>query len=676
MKKLLFLLTLLLTTATIFGQKRLPFSEFGYPTEPIVMGRQAEKAFYFKTGNNVDITNSYIHLEVKCSQVIDRDNSYITIIAGEEALESRYITEEQDILSFDIPLKERYIESGYFKLTIKTDLIIEGENCEDYSYNGYWIKLTEYSFISMSEIPNLKTTMFNTISELAPQIKSILLSEEPSIDDIQYASYIKFYFERVYGNKINIKSINTLQDSLIDRSILLFSKKSYVNNIRFDIPKEEEDNGVVSLFRDVKEIDSTNISIGQNIIVTGANDLSYQKATHYMLQKNLINSAFTDKLYIDRSTKLFDTPTRKNFKPVYFNELDADTKIIRGVGSLSKNVILPRSYFGSNVKKMETQIEGKYRPVADDEEVYLNLYFNGILLRTYQLNNSGDLNFNFEFDGIEMQQENTFTYEFYHVPEGGFCDVDAFFYAQIDTQKSYFKPVGYEDSESLAFANFPENFQSTPLSIYIDNVKHPDIIAGLSELIDIINPGEAGLQGFVYPKIKLAEVKALTEDNTAGKIIISSNYSKFKNVYKEDPFVTFNNEQEVQFRSEAISPFFNLNYDDTFGYNQLFYSGNLPIMLINVPKGIYDNTLTTLITNIREQIITKTGNIIISKGDDSYYFDLRNNIKEEKTSRLNDLFSGYWSTYGLLIVIVLFIMSLLLLIYIYRKSQSSKQSVQ
>lgn len=676
MKKILFFLTLLTTTSILFGQKRHPFSDFGYPIEPIVMGREAEQSFYFKTDNNLDITNSYVHLEVRCSQVIDRETSYITIIAGEEALESRYITNEKEILAFDIPLKSRYIESGYLKLTIKTDLVIEGETCKDFSYNGYWVKLTEYSFISMAEIPNIKTALFNTVSELAPQIKSIILPEIPTINDIQYASYIKFYFERVYGNKINVKSINTLKDSLLDRSIILFPKEAYTGKIRFEIPKEEENNGIVSLFRDVKEIDSTDILIGQNIIVTGANDESYKKATHYMLQKNLINSAFTDKIYVDRSTKLFDTPTRKNFKPIYFNELDADTKIVRGVGSLSKNVILPRYYFGSNVKKMETRIEGKYRPVADNEEVYLNLYFNGKLLRTYQLNNSGDLDFSFEFDGIEMQQENTFTYEFYHVPEGGYCDVDAFFYAQIDTQKSYFKPIGYEDSESLAFANFPENFQSNPLSIYIDNLNHPDIINGLSELIDIINPGEAGLQGFIYPKINTAEVETLANDKTSGKIIISENYSKFDSIYKKEPFITFNSQHNVKIRSEAISPFFNLNYDDTFGYNQLFYSGKLPIMLINVPNGIYDNTLKTLITSIKEQVVTKTGNVIISKGDNSYYFDLRNNSKKESSSQLGDLFDGYWSTYGLLIVILIFIISLLLLIYIYKKSQSSKKSVQ
>lgn len=675
MKKILTLFFVLFTSTFFYGQKKLAFSEFEYPKEPIVLGRKAEKSFYFKTGNNTNISKSSIHLEIKYSQVIDRESSYLTIMLGNDILESRYITNKQEVLIFDIPLKNRYIESGFLKLTLKTDLVIEGETCKDYSYNGYWIKLTENSFLSLEKKPNLKTIEYKNISELAPQINTIVLGEKPNLVDIQYASYIKFYFERVYGNKLKITSLSALQDSLIDRSILLFPGKTLSISKRINVNIPNDNTGLVNIYRETKKDSLNNLLLGQNIVVTGKTPEAYEKAVHFTLQKNLLNSSFTKKVKVNRSTKLLNTPTRKNFEPVYFSQLGADKKMIKGIGNLSKKVGLPRFYFGSSVKKMEVQLEGKYRPVSDKEEVYLNLYFNDKLLRTYQLNSSGELDFNFEFSNIQILQENTFTYEFYHVPDGGFCDVDALFYAQLDTQKSYFKPVGYDDSESLAFVNFPENFQSSPLSIYLDDFEQSDIIEGISELIDIINPGEAGIQGFVYPIIKNATLETIDKDVNDGKIIISSNYTKFKSIYKEDPFITFK-DHKVNFRSEAVSPFFNVNYDDSFGYNQLFYSNNLPIMLINVPKSSNDKTLLSLIRNIRQQNIIKTGNIIISKDTDAYFFDLRNNQKEQETSELDQIFNGYWDSYGFLIVVLLFILCLLILVYIYKKSQSSKKSVQ
>ncbi|WP_147677348.1 cellulose biosynthesis cyclic di-GMP-binding regulatory protein BcsB [Algibacter pacificus] len=672
-------LTILLGCPTKgFSQIIAPFSTYDYGDEITINGAKGMQDIYIPVDEDIDILNSFINLEVMCSSVIDFNKSHLSILLADTPIETRFLKNQNQLINFKIPLKEKYIVSGFIKLTVKTNLRIGNDICEIYSEGGFWVKLTENSFFSYNILPTKKTLIKKTISFTIPDIKHIVLSKKNDLEDIEYASYIKFYLKRVYGLDTKIKSTTDFDNAVLDRAIILMPFDKLSKKITDKLPAiKNKDVGLVSVYRDQYQ-DSTLVDIqtGQNIVVTGKTKLGFSKAAHFLLQKQLLNSSFVDYVFVNEQSKLLDIPKRKDYEPIYFKELGAQNRVLQGVGYLQSNIAMPRSNFGSNVKKIEVKINGKYRPLAEGEQGYFNLYFNDNFLSSYKLNTTGELNFDFDFDDIVMQQDNNFKYEFYFVPKGGLCNTAAAnFYGQIDIVNSYFKPVGYETSSSLSFFRFPENFQSKPITIYTDLEAEHKLISSISELIDIINPGETGLSGFIYPPIKNAKLTDIQTDLVSSKIIISTNSDKFSDFFGESPFIKFKN-NEVAYKSEEINPFFNVEYEKNLGFNQLFYHKDTPIMLVNIPKDYNESTLLSLISNIREQTISDTGNVIVSNNDNANFFDLRLLNDDHDKNQLSYLLDDFWVKYRLFIVCVLLILGILILVFIFQKSKESKEKIE
>lgn len=679
MKKYSFLIVFLVGIQAIcFSQIIESFSDYGYNDKITIHGANGIEDIYIPINEDINVLNSSIHLELAFSNVVNRDISTVSILIDEVPIESCFLKNENQTLEIDIPVRKGYIVSGYIKLTVITNLKIGLEKCE-ISYEGaYWAKITENSFFSYELIATKKNIIRKTISFTVPDIKSIVLSDKNDIEDIQYASYIKFYFKRVYGIDLEIKNISEYKTKAVDAAIILMPYGKLNNRITEKLPKfKSKDAGLVSVYRDRYENkQSLEISEGQNIIVTGKTKQGYKKAAHFLLQKHLLNSAYVDYVYVNKEADLLDLPKRKNYEPIYFKDLNAQNTILNGIGYIDSNISMPRSNFGSNVKKMEIKINGTYRPLSNKEQGYFNLYFNDNFLSSYKLNNTGEINIGFDFDDIVMQPENNFRYEFYFIPEGGLCEKSAAnFYGQIDIVNSYFKPVGYETSSSLSFFKFPENFQSNPISIYTDLIPNHKLISPISELIDVINPGQAGLSGFVYPPIKNAILSDIEDDTSTSKVIISANNDKFSEFYGESPYIKFKN-NVIEYRAEEVDPFFNIEYQKEMGVNQLFYHDGTPIMLMNLPKDYHEDTLLSLISSIKEQSISDTGNVVLSKEDNAYFFDLRASSEDNDKSHLSNWINNFWGKYRLFIILILMILFILILVFIYQKSKESKEKIE
>jgi len=680
MKKYYFIvLSILLSFQTkAFSQIIEHFNTYDYSEEITIPGSRGMQDIYIPVNPNIDILNSYINLEFVCSNVIDFDKSHLSILVADTPVKTRFLKNENQLITVKIPLKAKYIVSGFIKLTVKTNLRIGDDICEIYSEGGFWIKLTENSYFSYNLLPTKKTLIKKTISFTIPEIKHIVLAEKTDIEHIKYASYIKFYLKRVYGLDTNIKSITDFDNSVIDHAIILMPFDKLSEKISKTLPSiKDKDAGLVSIYRDQYQ-DSTSVDVqnGQNIVVTGKSKLGFSKAAHFLLQKQLLNSSYVDYVFVTKQSKLLDIPKRKDYEPIYFKDLGAQNSVLQGLGYLQSNIAMPRTNFGSNVKRMEVKIKGKYRPLADGEQGYFNIYFNDNFLSSYKLDSRGELNLEFDFDDIVMDQENNFKYEFYFVPKGGLCDTAAAtFYGQIDIINSYFKPIGYESTSSLSFFRFPENFQSKPLAIYTDLEAEPKLIKAISELIDIINPGEAGLSGFIYPPIKQANLTDIQTDLQSSKIIISSNSDKFSEFFGTSPFIKFKN-NKVEFKSEEVNPFFDVEYEKNLGFNQLFYHNDTPVMLINIPNKYNASTLLSLISNIREQTISNTGNVIVSNNNNATFFDLRLLKESHNKNQISYLLNDFWSKYRLFIVSIMLILGILILVFIFQKSKESKAKIE
>lgn len=672
------LVTLLGLLLKSYAQDVAYFKDFGYNDEITINGARGEKSIYIPVKDNIDVLNSFINLEFTSSNVLDFDKSIISILIADIPVETHFLKNQNQFIKFKIPIKKKYIVSDYIKVTIKTNLKIGTEICAIYSEGGFWIKVTENSFFSYKKLPKEKSFVNKTISYIIPDIQYIVLPNNLSLKDVEYAAYIQFYLKRVYGLNIDIKTLSDYKNSVINNAIILMPHQNLPKKITNNLPKiVQENSGLISVYNDTLTDTSTLIKQqGSNIVVTGKTDIGYKKAAHFVLQKHLLNSSYVDYLFVNKKAKLSDIPKRKDYEPIYFNELGAENGILEGTGYLQSNVSMPRSNFGSNVKNIEVKISGKYRPLQKQEQGFFNLYYNDNFLQSYKLDNSGELNINFSFDDIVMLQNNNFKYEFYFIPVGGLCDVaTAKFYGQIDIVNSYFKPIGYDISSSLSFFRFPENFQAKPVTIYADVDADIKLINTISELVDIINPGETGLSGFIYPTLKKANLQEIQTSKETSKIILSSNNNKFSDFFGNSTFLKFKN-NSVEFKSEEINPFFNLEYEKNMGFNQLFYHQGNPVMLLNFPEDYKESTLLSLVSAIREQTIADTGNIIISNENNAYYFDLRTAKNNTEKGYINSLIETFWDKYRLFIISILLILTILLLIFIFQKSKESKDKIQ
>jgi len=680
MKKYYFILLIFLlgVTTSVSSQIISPFTDYNYEEEITIAGSKGMYTMYIPADENINVKNSYINLEFECSNVIDYGTSHLSILLDDIPVETRFLKNKNRLVRFKIPVRTKDIVSGFIKLTIKTNLKIGDKICEIYSEGGFWVKLTSNSFFSYHVFDVEEKHTKKTISPTIPDLEYIVLSSENNMEEIEYASYIKFYLRRIYGLDLKIKNIDFFEKSVIENSLILMPFDKLEEKVKDDLPPFINNmDGLVSMYTDsYKDPRTLKVSKGENIVITGKTNSGLSKASLFVLQKHLLNSCYVDYVFVNEKTTLLDIPKRKDYEPVYFNELGAQKNVLQGIGYIESNIVIPRSSFGSNVKKIEVQIKGKYRPLDEEEQGYVNLYFNEDFLRSYKLDSTGDLNLIFDFDDVVMQQENNFKYEFYFVPKGGLCKrTAATFYGQIDVENSYFKAIGYENSKSLSFFKFPENFQSNPIVIYTDLEAQHKMINTISELIDIMNPGEVGLSGFIYPSVKKANLDEIEEDVVSSKIVISSNRTKFSNFFKDAPFISFNGDSVI-YKSEDINPFSDVRYQKELGFNQLFYYNDNPVMLINLPENYNENTLSSLVLSIKDQTISNMGNVIISNNKDSYSFDLRNLEKHKGKSYLASLLEDFWSKYRLFIVSVLLILAILILMFIFQKSKESKEKIE
>ena len=84
----------------------------------------------------------------------------------------------------------------------------------------------------------------------------------------------------------------------------------------------------------------------------------------------------------------------------------------------------------------------------------------------------------------------------------------------------------------------------------------------------------------------------------------------------------------------------------------------------------------SLVSNIREQTISNTGNVIVSDNENSYFFDLRLVNENHDKNEINYLLDDFWGKYRLFIVSILLILGILILVFIFQKSKESKAKIK
>jgi len=650
------------------AQRDFSFSDFEYPEESVIYGSQNRTTYFIPINALIlEDTGNRLILKLQTSAVLDPKNSFVTIAIGDVPVATKSTPiNGRGVLEFDIKLEKRYIKSGFFKIDIITDLSINDETCEIYSEGAYWVNRLPSSQIALNYNEEKKVKILPAdISEFLPIVNKILIPSKPNFKTLAHAAYIKFFFSRTFNQELTISKIEGLKPDNLDRAIVLGVwgelPSSLVSDPRFSALGKEQ--GLILL---------NSNGNSRNLVVTGKNSAGFEKAARTMLNANLLKSAFTDRIVVEQPPELLRTAGLREYEEVTFKELGAEDEIMEGIGKLSKDIALPRSIYGGDLNRLQVNLKFNYRPVQETEDAYVNLYLDGVLKHSEALDLTGTYSSQIELGNFAMEKSNTLKVEIYYVPAGGLCVSNApMFYSQIDLHQSYFKAISYNDNPDLNFFYFPENFQRKETKFYISPTDTESQLASVAELIDVFNPRGSKNQRLTFPRISSLESFDMeSEDN---KIIITRDLTPFKKFLEENAYLDIDN-QSYTFHNEDYSNFFQGTYSNEIGFNQLFNYGGTSVMFLYNPKG-NPQTLAHLITGMESQNIKNTGNLILANPDKSYFFDL---MKEEDTLSQEDLeigFNGYWSKYGIFLVFAIFILMMVILIYIFQKSQQAKSNI-
>lgn len=663
-------LFLALISTEVMSQDAQSFEDFGYPEELVTWGSNSSLSYYIPIDANRLLEGSFVSLEFLTSQVLDVNNSFITISIGDIPVATKKPTANSNITNFKIPIKARDVVSGFVKIEVINDFRINQDICESYSQGAFWIRRLDTSSILLN-YENSDTKKHTTISEFIASAERILIPEKASIQELQYAAYIQFYFERVMNTKLEIGTLPKVNNSILNSSIIIAQNEQlpkYFNKTK-DLKAISTDHGWVGLQVTSDSIETGNSTRSfQSLLVTGSNDKGLIKAGRSLLDQDIYQSAYSRSYVVTRAHQFKNE--RRNKELHTLRELNVQEELTQGIGKLFKEINISRSSFPNGISGLELNLNFAYRPLKETEDGYVNLYIDDVLKYSGQLNGSGSFNETIGFEELEPKRNNTLKVEYYYVPDGGFCKENpASFYAQINIDRSTLKATGLTNDQ-LSFFHFPENFEDHESRIYWDLPINEDQVIHLSNLIGQLNSGRN--ESFVYPQVlELDRLKQNEKKQNA--IIISSESNSLDEFAGKHPYLKLK-QDKYQFEKEDYNHFFTIDYVDKIGVNQLFKKDDETWMFIYVPEG-KPEILHNLIAGIQSTSLTNTGDVILSNSEESYFFNLNKGTGIEQKKEIENDFDQLWKRYRVFIIFGLFILMIVLLIYIYQKSQESKNNI-
>lgn len=677
MKKILLTLNfviIFLFLQSTTAQIKYEFTDFGYPEESVIWGSKSQSTFFISVGeDSLFSKGSQLNLNFKTSQVLNQKKSFVTIAINEIPLATKSPSRDGHTVNFIIPLKQSDVNSGFIRIDVYSDLVINEDLCEVYDKGAYWLRRLSTSRI----ILNLKKSAdekIKTISDFMNEANHIYISDNPSLNSIKYSAYIKFYLKNELGKSLEVSKIPERLDSIEPGSILLgeINELNPILGLDYALDELNQGNGLVRLHNLNSKDSLISDSKGSTVLLVTAKDSEgLEKAAQSLLDKDIFKSAFTTSYTVNQGLDLHGVTT-KAVRKISLRDLGVNDEMIEGIGKMQKTITFPSAIFQSGLSQLNLNLKFIYRPLQENEEVYVNIYMDNMLKSSHSLNDSGSFEKIINFNDFEFRQEKNLKVEFYYLPEGGNCIIKpAAFYAQLDLEASYFEATAFNKNEELNFGNFTRNLFENKATIYWDvpfNIKQIDL---LSQLVEVHNPGLNLTKHYNFPPIFPLDSLEKNIHNTKG-IIITSQAESLKKLGELNPYFDFYINQ-YQFKKEDYSKYFNITFDDKIGVNQLFERKDKDFMFIYAPEGD-PGILEQLTSGFLTSDLSNRGNLILANKDDSYSFSLNNQeLLSKKEVETN--FDMFWKNYGIVIIFGLIILMIVLLIYIFQKSQDSKNSI-
>ncbi|NII83686.1 MULTISPECIES: cellulose biosynthesis cyclic di-GMP-binding regulatory protein BcsB [unclassified Pedobacter] len=658
MKKLLILFALSICFLAGFAQKS--FESYGFQPQ-LIRGIQGQYIYYIRVLPNQQMDKSTLIIDFQASKILNTAKSFIHVLVNDmPALSSSFQTDS--INRFKVPIHQSSKgTSDFLKITVRSQLIIGNDMCQDDKNAGLWLNILPSSTIYWAKNKQYGPSTLNLSNALFSK-KAIVYPNNISASELQTVALTYAKLLRSTTDRINLYPISQMPQGL-DNFIaigLAHKLKSKFGSKLNIAPKKGQ--GILYLN---KETDTTKVgSLRQILFVTAADVAGMSKAADALLTPGILESSFQDILKVDRAGyKKFEKKNRLNL-----SDLEDSNNLMTGTGSLNHDYQFKTSAFSTLPAALNCQFEIRFSGIGQKDRGYFNVYLNDILLTSRQLNESGTLQVSATVNRYQIKKFNVLRTEFVFYPVNGACQGNfQHFIGQVDASKSYLEVSDDLEEKQASFYSYPDVFQQGTAILVAKNMLSYAVRA-ICELTYQLND---------HPSNEIKYRPVVDFSNNAAKykgrniVLISDRQDQLLHSFQEMPL-----QYKTDFTIYGEQPgnvIYKLSSPEASAISQIFKDENYPVVLsvTTPPNDAAAELLENSILDLNEQLNLLSGNTLINSKNSHLVFNLdrnSNNIVYQGDG------NGRWQTFWLKYKLVLLAGALFIifLAYLYVRSKVNK----
>lgn len=676
----------LLSKASL-AQSVVSFKSLGHDDDAIY-GLNGASSFYVKISPLTEMNGSKLVLYFEPSQALIKEHSFINIILNNRPVYSARLTKDsiQKVLinlSVDDVSPDKFL-----KIQIKTLLTITDDNCRDLDNPAMWLKVKDYSYLSL--IANNKKLINDVnISNCFDSKRAIIYPSDPSLHDLKAVAWAYARLKKTQNKKILVFEAGKVPDSIKNyiqvgslsvlpedkRSMIKVSPQSgegilYLTKstsiVTDTVTHMTNEKGVLVAHKSV-----TQESVPTEILfISGGDDAGYEKAITAIGNINILNSTFGDYLLINQAQNIFFKTVDENRSKLSLKQVGGSSDFLSGIGSLKNSYTFKNSDFSFTPKEVEIRFIGNYSGLSPGDRGYFNIYLNGLLISSEKLDASGKLNTSITINRYQHHKYNTLESEFRFFPTGMCKNSFVNFFGEVDVDKSYLESKNPFISNDLSFYQYPEAFNNGTTRIVVSKQYAKYAPGAIGEIVYELNNNinSNNFPEFVYSdQIPQGDLKQ---------------YNIIALLDKADPLLTQFPDAPIKFNqnfrlynTENNKVIYSLSDTVSNGLAQIFYgrSNNATLVLTATGSHLSDALLAAS-KSITEQLSTLSSNVCVTDvNSNKYLFNINKSSENVEYLDTKSALTRFWDTYNLYILLGILILILLSFIYVRSKVQRSQE---
>ncbi len=672
-RSFLFTLALLFCLGSLYAQSDRTFESMGYDDQSIV-GITGSVSYFLKVRPNDNVDQSKVYINIRASQVLNPNNSFIVVYLKDEAVwTQRVVASPVDTLfTIVVPLSTRYLQPDgrFIKLKIGTKISVGDEYCKDVDNPACWVTIRNTSFLSGSD--QSTQTYQRSIKEWVQEFNSVYTPANADLDDLTSGGIIYTLLKQGSAKEV-YTGVYQQQDTLPSAIITGVADKLPFS-VKQVIPSLSQGQGLIMIARMNVGMAAKNV-----LIISGADAVGYRKAINTLASNKRISGAFTDKIIINEAVP--SNVSLDNPSPLItsLEELGANPSLMEGIGGLRQKYLFSLTEFNAIPNKLTFHLESYFSVLKADDRGFLNIYLNQNLIYNASLMDRTNFIEDIDLKPYLLSKFNTLEVEFRFHPGTNICK-DGFsnFFAFINVKSSTLTFSGERENKFYSFFNFPAEFRKVPSKIIVSPTLYKaNIVSSIGELLYQLNsPIKNDFNKLIVPQLVSTDKTNL--DDLKGFNLIAL-------LQHNDPFVKqFSNlpvqyEKDFQIYKDSKAQLtYSLNDFSNSGMAQIFRErGSTVLLVTSLGDSTQKNSFASVIKNFSTQLTDIESNVCIanSNGISNYFFKM----PEDQTSVV---YKGersklliFWENYKYWLLMVLLALVLLAFFFVRNKVRQSQEIV-